>query len=124
VLPLYVKAGSILPVAQPRQYTSEKKDEVLEIRVYEGANGTFSLYEDENDNYNYEKGVYAEIGFTWNDKLKTLSVHKRKGSFPGMLQTRRFHIVKVSAGKGAGMETSSSLAHTVTYSGQALTISL
>jgi alpha-D-xyloside xylohydrolase len=124
VLPLYVKAGSILPVAQPRQYTSEKKDEVLEIRVYEGANGTFSLYEDENDNYNYEKGVYAEIGFTWNDKLKTLSVHKRKGSFPGMLQTRRFHIVKVSAGKGAGMETSSSPARTVTYTGQALTISL
>ena len=70
IIPLYVKAGSILPVGPKVQYATEKKWDNLEIRVYEGANGEFTLYEDENDNYNYEKGAYSTITFIWNDAKK------------------------------------------------------
>ena len=74
IIPLYVKAGSILPVGPKVQYATEKKWDNLEIRVYEGANGEFTLYEDENDNYNYEKGLYSTITFTWNDAKKVLTI--------------------------------------------------
>jgi alpha-D-xyloside xylohydrolase len=70
IMPLYVKAGSVLPFGPKVQYSSEKKWDNLEIRIYEGANGEFTLYEDENDNYNYEKGAYSTITFTWDDAKK------------------------------------------------------
>ena len=82
------------------QYAEEKKWDNLEIRIYPGANGKFVLYEDENDNYNYEKGVYATITFDWDDKKKTLTISDRKGSFPGMLENRKFNIVIVGSSKG------------------------
>jgi alpha-D-xyloside xylohydrolase len=78
------------------QFATEKKWDDLEIRVYPGANAEFTLYEDENDNYNYEKGVYSTISFTWNDTKKSLTVNERKGSFPGMLTERKFKVVIVS----------------------------
>ncbi len=83
IIPLYVKAGSILPIGPKVQYAEEKKWDDLEIRIYPGADGKFVLYEDENDNYDYEKGVYSTINFNWNDKKKTLTIGDRKGSFPG-----------------------------------------
>ena len=83
IIPLYVKAGSIIPVGPNVQYAEEKKWDDLEIRIYPGANGKFVLYEDENDNYNYEKGVYSTISFNWDDKKKTLTISDRNGSFPG-----------------------------------------
>jgi alpha-D-xyloside xylohydrolase len=92
-IPLYIKAGSIIPFGPQVQYATEKKWDNLEIRVYPGADGEFTLYEDENDNYNYEKGAYSTISFKWNDKSKTLSIGARKGSFPGMLTVRKFNIV-------------------------------
>lgn len=95
-MPLFVKAGSIIPMANVKQYATEYADSVLEIRVYAGADGSFSLYEDENDNYNYEKGVFATIDFTWNDAEKTLTIGDRKGEFPGMLQERTFNFVIVT----------------------------
>jgi alpha-D-xyloside xylohydrolase len=98
-IPLYIKSGSIMPFGPQVQYATEKKWDNLEIRVYPGANGEFSLYEDENDNYNYEKGVYSTIIFTWNDAKKSLTINDRKGSFPGMLTTRKFNIVVVADGK-------------------------
>ncbi len=85
IIPLYVKAGSILPVGPKVQFATEKKWDNLEIRVYEGANGEFTLYEDENDNYNYEKGVFSTITFSWDDAKKILTINDRKGTFPGML---------------------------------------
>ncbi|HEY6900597.1 MAG TPA: TIM-barrel domain-containing protein [Puia sp.] len=95
IIPVYVKAGSILPVAGVVQYSTEKKWDELEIRVYPGANGEFELYEDENDGYNYEKGAFATIGFRWDDKKKVLTIGERKGSFPGMLERRKFNVVIV-----------------------------
>jgi alpha-D-xyloside xylohydrolase len=93
VIPLYVKAGSVIPVGPSVQYAEEKKWDSLEIRVYPGANGKFVLYEDEHDNYNYEKGVYATVTFTWNDAKKILTISDRNGSFPGMLTERKFKVV-------------------------------
>jgi len=98
-IPLYLKAGSIIPFGPQVQYATEKKWDNLEIRVYPGSNGEFTLYEDENDNYNYEKGAYSTITFTWNDAKRALTINDRKGSFSGMLTTRNFNIVVVAAGK-------------------------
>ena len=82
---MFVRAGSILPLGPEMQYVGEKAWDNLEIRVYPGANGSFVLYEDEGDSYNYEKGVYSTITFSWNDKARKLTIGARKGDFPGML---------------------------------------
>jgi len=113
-IPVFVKAGSILPIGPSVQFAGEKKWNDLEIRVYPGANGDFTLYEDENDNYNYEKGQYSEITFHWDDKQRTLSIGKRQGAFEGMLSNRKFNVVVVPAGKNGkpnGMQT-------LSYSGE------
>ena len=73
ILPLYVKAGSILPIGPEVQYSTEKSWDNLEIKVYPGCNGEFTLYEDENDNYNYEKGMYSTITMKWNDRTRMLT---------------------------------------------------
>ena len=86
------------------QYATEKNWDNLELKIYEGADGEFTLYEDENDNYNYENGIYSTIKFTWNDAKKVLTIGERKGSFPGMLTQRKFHIVRVGKNKANGME--------------------
>lgn len=93
VVPMFVRAGSILPLGPEMQYTGERAWDNLELRVYPGADGSFTLYEDENDNYNYEKGMYAVIPFHWNDAARTLTIGARKGQFPGMLTARRFTII-------------------------------
>lgn len=68
IIPVYVKAGSIIPLGDFKQFTAEKDDSVMELRIYPGANGQFVLYEDEGDNYNYENGKFTTIHFSWNDK--------------------------------------------------------
>jgi alpha-D-xyloside xylohydrolase len=103
-IPLYVKAGSIIPLGKLLQYTAEKSADTLEIRIYKGADGSVTLYEDENDGYNYEKGLYTETTFTWNDAKRALTISDRHGSFPGMLKERIFNIIIVSEGKGSGIE--------------------
>jgi alpha-D-xyloside xylohydrolase len=90
ILPLYIKAGSVIPFGPKVQYATEKKWNNLEIRIYPGANGDFVLYEDENDNYNYEKGAYSAITFHWNDKNRVLTISERSGHFSGMLEKRSF----------------------------------
>ncbi|MDR1527506.1 MAG: DUF5110 domain-containing protein [Dysgonamonadaceae bacterium] len=92
ILPLYVKAGSIIPYGTDVQYAAEKKWQNLELKIYPGKDAEFILYEDENDNYNYEKGVYSTITIRWNDAGRTLTVENRQGSFPGMLEERTFQI--------------------------------
>jgi alpha-D-xyloside xylohydrolase len=104
LIPLYVKAGSILPVGPSVQYATQKKWDTLEIRIYPGADGKFVLYEDENDNYNYEKGKYTLIPFTWNEKMQTLTVGDLQGAYPGSLTKRVFNIVFVGEGNGSGVE--------------------
>ena len=92
-MPVYVRSGSIVPFGPFVQYSDEQPWDNLEIRVYPGADGRFTLYEDEGDNYNYEQGQFSEIPFTWDDARRTLTIGQRRGSFRGMLQQRRFSIV-------------------------------
>lgn len=120
LIPLYVKAGSIVPMMQ----STEEDAGNLEIRVYEGADGTFTLYEDENDYYNYEKGVYTTIPMKWSNKDRTLTIGSRKGNFPGMLQNRTFRIVLVGKNKGVGLEAPMRYDKVINYSGNTVTIRL
>ena len=92
-VPMFVRAGSILPLGPEMQYTGEKPWDNLEIRLYPGADGTFMLYEDEGDTYNYERGIYSTIPFHWNDRSHTLTIGNRQGKYPGMLTNRKFTVV-------------------------------
>ena len=92
IIPLYVKAGSIIPIGPKVQYAEEKPWNHLELKVYDGANGIFVLYEDEFDNYNYENGAYSEIPISWNNTSRKLTIGARKGSFDGMHINRKFTI--------------------------------
>jgi alpha-D-xyloside xylohydrolase len=124
IIPLYVKTGSIIPFGPKVQYATEKKWDNLEIRIYPGANGEFTLYEDENDNYNYEKGIYSTITFTWDDAKKTLTINDRKGSFPGMPAERKFNIVRVDKNKGAGTDVVEKYDSSVSYLGKKVVVKL
>ncbi len=92
IIPLYIRAGSIVPLGPDVQYATEKPWDNLEICVYPGADGQFTLYEDEFDNYNYERGAYTETPMKWNDSARTLTIDKRSGSYPGMLERRTFTV--------------------------------
>ena len=98
-MPLYVRAGSIVPVGPDMQWSDEKPADILDVYVYKGADGTFTLYEDENVNYNYEKGLYSTIDFFYDDSEQTLTIAKRNGEFSGMPDKRTFNIIAVSDGK-------------------------
>ena len=110
-IPLYVKAGSIIPFVSDVQYATEKKWDNLTLKIYPGADADFVLYEDEFDNYNYEKGDYTEIPFHWNEKSKTLTINSRKGNFKGMIDKRNFNLILPN-----GQQKS------VSYSGKKVTI--
>jgi alpha-D-xyloside xylohydrolase len=92
-VPMFVRAGSILPLGPEMQYVGEKSWDNLEIRIYPGADGEFSLYEDEGDNYNYEQGYYSNIIFTWTDRTRTLHISARQGGYKGMILERKFTLV-------------------------------
>ena len=112
-VPMFVRAGSILPLGPEMQYVGEKSWDNLEMRVYPGADAQFTLYEDEGDGYNYEKGAYTTILFSWNDRSRTLTIGDRKGQYPGMLQSRQFTVVLPNG-----------TSKTVSYQGQQLTVTL
>ena len=111
-VPMFVRAGSILPMAPVMMYAEESKWDNLDIVVYPGADAEFTLYEDEGDNYNYEKGVYSTITFKWNDKAGKLTVGAAQGEFPGMLKNRKFN-VRIVGKDGV---------RTVDYNGQEVTL--
>jgi alpha-D-xyloside xylohydrolase len=121
IMPLFVRAGSIIPYGPAVEYAAQSSDPI-ELRVYRGADAAFNLYEDENDTYNYEKGVYAVIPVEWNDKAATLTIGERKGSFPGMLANRTFRIVFVGDGHGAGIGSTAKPDKVVPYAGQPVTV--
>jgi alpha-D-xyloside xylohydrolase len=116
-IPLYIKAGSIIPMGPYLQYATEKPAETLEIRIYPGANGSFVLYEDENDTYNYEKGVFSTISFKWDDAKHQITIGNRNGEFPGMLKRRTFHIIIVDKNKGTGTGITEKPDKTIQYAG-------
>ncbi|HLX68008.1 MAG TPA: TIM-barrel domain-containing protein, partial [Verrucomicrobiae bacterium] len=121
-LPLFVRPGSIIPMGPFLQYSSEKFADPIELRVYRGADSQFTLYEDEGDNYNYEKGEYATIPISWNDARHTLEIGKRVGGFAGMLKNRTFNIVWISANHGAGIDITGTPDVVVHYTGEAVKI--
>jgi alpha-D-xyloside xylohydrolase len=123
-MPLFVCAGSIIPIGPELQYTSEKPADPLELRIYRGANGSFELYEDDGESYSYEKGAHSLIPIAWNNATATLTIGKRKGSFPGMLQSRSFQIVLVSDNHGIGGALTSRPDKVVSYNGTMQTIKL
>ena len=114
-IPLFVPAGSILPLGPEKQYVAEKPDDPIELRVYPGKDAGITLYEDEGTNYDYEKGQFSTIPLKWNDRSGQLEIGKRVGSFPTMLTQRTFSV------RLAG---TSSLPHTVTYRGDLIDIKL
>jgi alpha-D-xyloside xylohydrolase len=121
-IPLMVRSGSIIPMGPFVQYSTERPADPIELRIYPGANGSFTLYEDENDNYNYEKGVYSTIDFNWDDAQHQLRIDARKGSFPGMLNTRTFHVVVVRKGHGTGVEVTGTPDKVIAYQGEQETV--
>ncbi|RXK85509.1 glycoside hydrolase family 31 protein [Filimonas effusa] len=124
-IPLFAKAGAIIPMGKFMQYTSEKTMDTVEIRIYTGADGHFSLYSDEGDNYNYEKGKHALISMKWNDKQQTLHIDKRQGSYNGMLKKQVFHIVCVNELQGHGLNLiDKNIKTTVEYTGEAISMRL
>jgi alpha-D-xyloside xylohydrolase len=121
-IPVQVRAGSILPLGPTLQWANEKPAETIELRVYPGANGSFTLYEDEGDSYRYEQGAYATIPITWNDETKRLTIGARQGSFPGMLKKRTFKIVMVRPGHGTGITATTTPDQVVAYDGTSITV--
>jgi alpha-D-xyloside xylohydrolase len=121
-MPLFVRAGSIIPYGPQIEYATEKSDPI-ELRVYRGANGAFTLYDDEGDNYNYERGRHSTIPITWNDSTQTLEIGKRHGSFRGMLKERTFRIVWVAPGHGVGIASTPTADTTLVYKGSPVRIS-
>ena len=104
------------------EYAAEKPADPLELRVYRGADASFALYEDENDNYNYEKGAFTIIPLLWSETQQTLTIGDRKGSFPGMHETHTLRIVFVREGSGTGVEPVEKADKVVQYSGKSITI--
>ncbi|MGD0470947.1 MAG: TIM-barrel domain-containing protein [Terriglobales bacterium] len=121
-IPLFVRAGAILPLGPTMEYATQKPEDPIELRVYPGANGSFVLYEDENDNYDYEKGLYATIPITWNDASQTLTIGPRSGDFPGIRKDRTFMVVVVRPGHGAGLDTTLQPDRIVSYAGNPETV--
>lgn len=124
-IPVFIPEGAILPIGPEMQWSDEKKPELIDLYVYAGKDGSYTLYEDEGTNYNYEKGKYAVIDFKYDDARKQVTIGARKGSFDGMLQKRRFNIILVDQKKQQGVNLAKSpKGKVVKYAGQAITVKL
>jgi alpha-D-xyloside xylohydrolase len=124
IIPLYVKAGSIVPMGPLMQYATEKTTDKIELRIYTGADGQFEYYEDGNDTYDYEKGKFATFKLNWNDKKRQLTISDEKGSFDGMLKNRTFNIILVKDLHGSAVAATSKADKSIKYSGKAMSVIL
>jgi alpha-D-xyloside xylohydrolase len=122
ILPLYVRAGSIVPMGPYLQYATQSPGAPYEIRIYPGADARFTVYEDDNETYAYEKGQRATYDLVWNDRARTLTVGARKGSFPNMIRQRRLNFVVMGAASGAGAAPIAA-GKSVLYAGKPATVS-
>jgi len=120
-IPIYARAGAIIPFGPEVQSASAKSDPI-DLRIYDGADGDFTLYEDEGDNYDYEHGAYSVIPIHWDDITSTLTVGDRRGSFPGMLAHKTFRIVRVSEGHGIGIAAPAHFDAIVEFEGKAVSV--
>jgi alpha-D-xyloside xylohydrolase len=123
-IPLYVRAGSILPLGPEVQYATQKPASPIELRVYPGADGSFTLYDDAGDTYDYEKGAHATVPIKWDDAAKTLSFGAREGTFPGMEKSVVFRVIVVGPNHGAGQQVATAGDKDVQYDGSAMSVSL
>lgn len=121
-LPLYVRAGSIVPMGPAMEWATQKPADPIELRIYPGADGHFTFYEDENDNYDYQKGAHATIAIHWDDAAHTITFDARQGTFPGMLAGHTFHVVLVGKDHGVGIGETSTANATINYKGDSLTV--
>jgi alpha-D-xyloside xylohydrolase len=121
-MPLFVKAGSIVPVGEELQYASEKPAAPITLYIFTGKDASFTLYEDEGTNYNYEKGKYSTISFTYNEAKKEVTIGERKGDFAGMVKERTFHVVFIGKEKTKGFDSNPVPDATVSYKGAALKV--
>jgi alpha-D-xyloside xylohydrolase len=123
-MPLYVRAGSILPLGPEEEWADEKPNGPIELRIYPGANGSFTLYNDEGDNYDYEHGAQTTVPISWSDADRTLRIGARQGTYPGMPRETTFHIVLAGPNHGVGEAESGSFDKTITYTGAELKVKL
>jgi alpha-D-xyloside xylohydrolase len=121
-MPLFVRAGAIVPMGPVVPYAAAQTGQPLEIRVYHGTDGAFTLYDDEGDNYDYEKGAYSTIPLTWHDATGTLTIGSRQGKFPGMAKEQTFRIVFVNENHGAGVAETETADRVVNYTGETVTV--
>ena len=121
-IPIYIRAGSIIPMGPELQYTDEKPEDPIELRIYPGADGSFQLFEDDGLTYAYEKGQYATVVIHWHDATRTITLEDRKGSFPGMLKERTFQLVLVGRNHGVGEVPTAAPDRIVRYDGSPQTI--
>lgn len=122
--PIFVRPGSVVPLGPYLQHTAERPADPLEVRVFAGADGRFTLFEDDGKSRKYQSGASSTIEFVYDDATSTLTVGDRSGSFDGMLRSRTLQIVAVRPGHGTGLEPASSPDQTVTYTGSKLSIRL
>lgn len=123
-MPVFVKAGSIIPTGPELQYTAEKPADLVTLHVYTGADASFKLYEDEGTNYNYEKGAFSVIPIEYSEQEKTITIGERNGSFPGMLQQRKFRIRVIAPGAAKEFDADGNYDKEVMYQGKKISIKL
>jgi len=123
-IPIFVKAGSIIPFGPAIQYTGQKQPDPIRLYVYTGRDGAFTLYEDEGTNYNYEKGVFSQIAFEYDEQAKALTIHPRQGQFPGMLQKRTFEIVWITPQRAKSPDFEGEPDDRILYEGGEIIVSL
>ena len=122
--PVFVPAGTILPLGEVMEYATERPSDIIDLRIYPGADADFTLYEDENDNYNYEQGQCTRIPFHWDDQHRRLTIGAARGSFPGMLRQRTFRVAIVNEGHHTGMDSSATYETEITYTNKRMSITL
>jgi alpha-D-xyloside xylohydrolase len=121
-MPIFVREGSIIPFGPAIQYTAEEPADNIRLIVYKGKDAAFTLYEDENVNYNYEHGTYSEITFMYNEAEKSLTIGARQGEFPGMLKSRTFEIIWVDKDNPVPFNLGAASAQAVRYNGREVTV--
>jgi alpha-D-xyloside xylohydrolase len=123
-IPVFVRSGSIVPIGPPIQYIGEKVQNPIHLFVYAGSDGSFIFYEDQGTDMGYKSGLFAEIPLHWDDRRRLLRVGERKGSFPGMLNRRKFLVTLVSESQVHGTLDQRAPAQTVNYNGKAVVVQL
>lgn len=121
-LPLFVRAGSIVPLGPEIEYADQSPEGPIELRVYSGADGEFNLYQDEGDNYGYEQKKYSVTPIRWSESTRTLTIGERQGSYPGMPKATKFNIVWVKQGRGTGESIVAEPDRSVVYDGHSIAI--